>query len=140
MSEDNSAPISSRISSPADAAVGVVGITAQAVAGDAAPQPFAEPAAGNPANPAPNHIPAPTGAAPADPVATHTATPGLIDKPATEQQRADIDMALGRELSHEARATIVAHLNAVEQLALYWGGETGTKIRNYVGKMREQLQ
>lgn len=45
------------------------------------------------------------------------------------------------EYVHEVpnRREVVSQINAIEQLALFWGGDTGTKIRNHVGRLRELL-
>lgn len=113
----------------AGAVLGLGGVSAQATAGALDPQPGAAPAADQPAPgaPAAASTQEPAGSAP-DAAAPTAATPGATDE------------AAGRELSDEARATVATHLNAIEQIALYWGGETGTKIRNHVGFIREQLQ
>lgn len=124
----------------AGAVLGLGGVAAQATVGALDPQPGAVPAADQPAGDQPTiaqeltaaapaaNTQEPTGTAPDAPAATLTATPGSTDE------------AAGRVLSDEARATVATHLNAIEQIALYWGGETGTKIRNHVGFIREQLQ
>ena len=89
---------------------------------DSSPKSEAAPAADQPAS-----IQEPTGQAPAGTEGSAT-TPGVIEALSAEGQFAP---ATQREVR--------ANLNAIEQLALYWGGETGTKIRNYVGRIRELL-
>ena len=113
--------------------VGLGGVTAQADAGATNPQPEAAPAASQPAEPPAGTTPVPTGQAPADPAATE-ATPG-----ATEGERMDIEHMVNTIADAQHRE-VMSNINAIEQIALFWGGETGTKIRNHVGRIRELLQ
>jgi hypothetical protein len=50
------------------------------------------------------------------------------------------DTATSTAAPAEVKPEVFVQLNAIEQLAVYWGGETGTKIRNHVGRIRQLLE
>lgn len=141
MTEPNDTPNAAPSIDPAAAPTptteaGVGGVTAQATAGTLDPQPGAAPAAEQPAEsqpPAadPVNTQEPTGQAPVDPAATPSATPGVTE--------ADAAAEADQQAVRRQRAEVASQINAIEQIALFWGGETGTKIRNHVGKLRELL-
>lgn len=78
--------------------------------------------------------PQPAGTAPTETTETAT-TPG-----ATPENGLAVTDAGTAAAAATKMAVVKANLNAIEQLALYWGGETGVKIRNHVGRIREELQ
>lgn len=120
----------------AGAVLGLGGVTAQAVAGSVSPNTEAAPPDPAGAAAPEGSTPAPTGQAPAETAASAT-TPGATDQgtsaPAPTTPVPDNGTSL-------AMREVRNNLNAIEQLALYWGGDTGTKIRNHVGRIRELLQ
>ena len=143
MSESSPAPNASLEPHPAeDAAVGLGGVSAQATAGSVAagPQPDAAPAAQQPAS-----TPTPTGAAPDEKAAT-VATPGAGEEwrtvavvPASPEDAERLRNAQAADAWMDVGPQVKANLNAIEQTALFWGGETGIKIRNHVGRLRQLL-
>lgn len=133
----------------AGAVLGLGGVTAQAVAGSVSPNTEAAPPDPAGAAAPEGSTPAPTGQAPAETAASAT-TPGATEqaivvataalRPPTDAQVGQLQTAMIREVDIEAKRQVHSNLNAIEQLALYWGGDTGTKIRNHVGRIRELLQ
>lgn len=127
---------------PQETTVAMGGVATAATAGSLSPQADAAPTAEQPAAAAPEaSIQEPTGAAP-DEKAPIAATLGADEAAAVAAAGPGpvIDVPLGQVLTDEAREGIATHLNAIEQLALFWGGETGVRLRNHVGFVRQYLQ
>lgn len=130
MTDPNDTPNAVTTPNP-DVVVGLGAVSARAVAGEATPQPAAASAADQPTT-----APQPAGTAPAAQEPT-VATPGAADEGAAGAALAPlVRFAPGTE----AHRDIFSNLNAIEQLAVFWGGDTGVKIRNHVGRIRDLLQ
>lgn len=92
-------------------------------AGSAAPQ---DPQPGEPSAAPVETAPSPEGSSAPESQAPTEVTPGPTEVPA----------AAPAAVLHP---DVLTHLNAIENIAVYWGGENGVAIRNLVGRIREHL-
>jgi hypothetical protein len=90
-----------------------------------------------------DHIPPPLPRSASDPPNTAVGLSGVTAQAVTGERPASLepsDPPLGRPpVDGTALGRIITNLNAIEQLAVFWGGDTGVKIRNHVGRIRELL-
>lgn len=103
------------------------------------PQPQEEPAvspfvASSPASPEPEtNTSTPAG------TATSATAPGASGGDGTPTAAPDADTPPPAEVVPRLHPGVHVHINAIEQLALFWGGDTGNTIRNHLGRLRDLL-
>lgn len=51
-----------------------------------------------------------------------------------------LDPKITTAVVNAVREACSPHLNAIDSIAVYWGGEHGVAIRNLVGRIRQELQ